>query len=124
MTEPRRTRPAEPTGPHRGRRDGAGRPDPGTGAPGAASDWERIREGAAGPARHPGGPPPPRGAPDLSPLLAVLDTLRAVVPRELEQQFTALLREALLTLRALIDWYLERLDGRPSDRRVEDIPIE
>ena len=132
MTEPRRTRRAEPTGQRKETGDGGGEPFGGGGDPfdgasvsGATSDWERIRAGAQGPAWHAGGVPPPRaGVPDLSPLLALLDSVRAVLPRELEQQFTALLREALLTLRALIDWYLERLDGSPSERRVEDIPIE
>lgn len=69
-------------------------------------------------------PPPPRPLPDLSAILAVLDAVRAAVPRELQQQFTALLREVLLTLRALIDRYLERLDGRSTRTRVEDIPID
>jgi hypothetical protein len=46
------------------------------------------------------------------------------VPSELERQFSALLREVLLTLRALIDWYLERLDGARAERQVEDIPID
>lgn len=69
-------------------------------------------------------PPPPRPLPDLSAILAVLDAVRAAVPRELQQQFTALLREVLLTLRALIDRYLERLDGRATRTRVEDIPID
>jgi len=47
-----------------------------------------------------------------------------MVPSELEKQLTALVREALLTLRALIDWYLERLDDEGPERRVEDIPID
>ena len=37
---------------------------------------------------------------------------------------TALIREALLTLRSLIDWYLERLDRPRREPRVEDIPID
>jgi len=38
---------------------------------------------------------------------------------------TAPKREALLTTRALIDTYLERLDGdEPRGPRVQDIPIE
>ena len=124
MTERHRTRPAERSDAASGNADGAGSAPAGAGAgaggPGGPSDWERVREEARA-AGHPGGA---RGAPDLSPLLALLDALRGAVPRELEQQFTALVREALLTLRALIDWYLERLDGRGSERRVEDIPIE
>jgi hypothetical protein len=43
---------------------------------------------------------------------------------ELRDQVTNLIREFLLTLRSLIDWYLERLDERPCERKVEDIPIE
>ena len=64
------------------------------------------------------------GGPDLAPLFAIVDLLRRGVPRELQDQFNSLLREALLTLRALIDWYLERLDGRQRAPEVEDIRID
>jgi hypothetical protein len=43
---------------------------------------------------------------------------------ELRDQLTNLIREFLLTLRSLIDWYLERLDSRPREPEVEEIPIE
>jgi len=66
-------------------------------------------------------PPPP---PDPAALFILLDALRLAAPPELQDRLTALLREALLTLRALIDHYLERLDEPHVDRRVEDIPIE
>jgi hypothetical protein len=69
-------------------------------------------------------PRPRRGGPDLAPLFLLLDGLRRALPRDLQEQFTALVRELLLALRALIDWYLERLDGRRRDVRVEDIPID
>jgi hypothetical protein len=73
-------------------------------------------------------PPPPRHAQqprlDLRPLFMLLEAVRRGLPRELEDQFTALIREVLMTLRALIDWYLERLERRPSEPRVEDIPID
>jgi hypothetical protein len=70
------------------------------------------------------GKPPPRSGPDIAPLFALIDVLRSALPRELRDQFNALVRELLLTLRSLIDWYLERLgDGKP-EQRVEDIPIE
>ena len=70
-------------------------------------------------------PPPPRGAvPDPAALFVLLDGLRRVAPRELESQFTNLMREFLLTLRSLIDWYLERLDRPDRDPEVEDIPID
>ena len=68
-------------------------------------------------------PPPPRGF-DPSALFLVLDGLRRAAPRELEAQLNNLIREFLLTLRSLIDWYLERLDGPRREPQVEDIPIE
>jgi len=66
-----------------------------------------------------------RGAiPDFAPLIAIVEALRRVIPHELQEQFNALQRELLLTLRALIDWYLERLDKPELTPQVEDIPIE
>ncbi len=47
-----------------------------------------------------------------------------MVPLELQDQVNALQRELLLTVRALIDWYLERLDGTQTATVVEDIPID
>jgi hypothetical protein len=70
-------------------------------------------------------PPPPRpGSLDPAALFVLLDGLRRAAPRELEGQVTKLIREFLLTLRALIDWYLERLDRPSREPEVEDIPIE
>jgi hypothetical protein len=69
-------------------------------------------------------PSPRRGAFDLSPLFLLLDGLRRALPRDLQEQFNALVRELLLTLRAMIAWYLERLDGRRREPRVEDLPID
>ena len=83
--------------------------------------------GPEGPDSEPPPPPPrpPRGpALDPAALFVLLDGLRRLLPRELENQFTNLIREFLLTLRSLIDWYLERLDRSPREPRVEDIPIE
>jgi hypothetical protein len=71
---------------------------------------------------HP--PPRPGAGPDLAPLFALIDVARGVLPRELRGQFNALVREVLLTLRALIDWYLERLGKESAGSKVEDIPIE
>jgi hypothetical protein len=62
--------------------------------------------------------------PDPAALFVLLDGVRAAAPRELRDQVTNLIREFLLTLRSLIDWYLERLDQRPREPEVEDIPIE
>jgi hypothetical protein len=81
---------------------------------------------------------PPRGwatpgageasaAPDLQALLALLDAVRDLVPPELSRQLAEALRELLLALRALLDWYIERL-GEPAPGRrnveVEDIPLD
>ena len=79
--------------------------------------WDEFTTGA-------GGLPPPRGFPDLSPLIALVEAMRRVVPLELQEQVNALQRELLLTVRALIDWYLERLDGSTRATVVEDIPID
>ena len=70
-------------------------------------------------------PPPPRsGGPDFSALFILLDGLRRAAPAELQGRLTSLIREGLLTLRSLIDWYLERLDHKPREPEVEDIPID
>jgi hypothetical protein len=70
-------------------------------------------------------PPPPRPeAPDPAALFVLLDGLRRVAPRELEGQLTNLIREFLLTLRSLIDWYLERLDRPDREPEVEEIRID
>jgi hypothetical protein len=71
----------------------------------------------------PTGPSPPHGF-DPSALFVVLDGLRRVAPREVQGQLTELIREFLLTLRSLIDWYLERLDRPRREPEVEDIPID
>jgi hypothetical protein len=71
-------------------------------------------------------PPPGMRGPrlDFRPLFMLLEAVRRGLPRELEQQFTTLLREILLTLRALIDWYIDRLDHPAREPQVEDIPID
>jgi hypothetical protein len=74
--------------------------------------------------RRAGPPPPPPYGFDPSALFVVLDGLRRVAPREVQGQLTDLIREFLLTLRSLIDWYLERLDRPRREPEVEDIPID
>jgi hypothetical protein len=71
-------------------------------------------------------PPPYQTGPrlDLRPLFMLLEAVRRGLPRELEDQFTALLREILMTLRALIDWYIDRLERPAREPQVEDIPID
>jgi hypothetical protein len=69
-------------------------------------------------------PPQRPPGPDLSALYALLDSLRRLIPPELQEQFNALQRELLLTIRGLIDWQLERLEAGPREADVEDIPID
>ena len=69
------------------------------------------------------GQPPPHSF-DPSALFVVLDGLRRVAPREVQGQLTDLIREFLLTLRSLIDWYLERLDREDRPPEVEEIRID
>jgi hypothetical protein len=69
-------------------------------------------------------PHPPRGAFDPSALFVLLDGIRRLAPREVQGQLNNLIREFLLTLRSLIDWYLERLDRPPREPEIEDIPID
>jgi hypothetical protein len=86
-----------------------------------ASEWDFLNGAARSGGRGPGGRPQ---IPDLSQVFFLLDSLRRAIPQELQDQFNALVREVLLTIRALIDWYLERLERGPTEPRVEDIPIE
>jgi len=43
---------------------------------------------------------------------------------DLDRQLKDIIREFLLTLRSLIDWYLERLDREQKEPLVEEIPID
>jgi len=106
----------------------------------AAAD--RLVREAQRQAEEAGEPPreevPPRGwatpgagaasaTPDLAALLALLDAVRDTVPAELTRQLAEALRDLLLAVRALLDWYIERL-GEPAPGRggveVEDIPLD
>lgn len=67
----------------------------------------------------------PFGTPELQALATLASLARSAVPPELTQQLKEALRELLLALRALIDWYLERIERRQGDAvEVQDIPIE
>jgi hypothetical protein len=81
----------------------------------------------------PGKPPPAgwqipedarAGTAELDPFVALAQALRDLVPPELQRRLVAAIRELLLALRALIDWYLERLERRREQAvEVQDIPI-
>jgi hypothetical protein len=66
---------------------------------------------------------------ELAQIVALLDAVRHAIPSELSAPLAEALRELLLAVRALIDWYLERLERgtQPSPSggdRVQDIPID
>ena len=104
---------------------------------------ERLAGEATGAAqRVAGGAVPPQGwatpqdradrQEEAQALVVLLQALRDVVPPELQAQVTEVIRQVLLLLRAVIDFWVERLDpeGRgapppnPGQQRFEDIPIE
>jgi hypothetical protein len=77
---------------------------------------------------------PPENKPteggELQLVVSLLGALRDAIPAELSTQLAEAVRELLLAVRALIDWYLDRLERLPrpgqtshQDDRVEDIPI-
>ena len=116
MTDPRQTTPP----------DGPEQPPSSAEAPPPPPWWDEFEAAHERAANGAGayGYGAPRGFPDLSPLIALVEALRRVVPVELQEQWGALQRELLLTVRALIDWYLERLEGSQRAAVVEDIPID
>ena len=62
---------------------------------------------------------------ELCPICRTADVLRAGGAPDLRGQFDEVSREALLTMRSLIDHYLERIDAQPDGGgRVEQIPID
>ena len=98
-------------------------PDGGGEAPPPPPKWDEVDWDTWTPPRSEG-PPRLGSGPDLRPLFALIDVMRSALPSELRDQFNSLVREVLLTLRALIDWYLEKLGPGEPEERVEDIPIE
>ena len=73
-------------------------------------------------------PPSPREGQrqpaDLELLVQLVRSLRELIPPELERRLAEALRELLLAIRALIDWYLERTERRREESgEVQDIPI-
>jgi len=61
---------------------------------------------------------------DLDLLVGLLESLRDLIPPDLQQRLAEAVKELLLAVRALINWYLERVDGhREEPTEVQDIPI-
>jgi hypothetical protein len=62
-------------------------------------------------------------------LVALVNLLRDLLPDELRQQVADLVRQVLMLVRAVIDWYLARLESpagaaRPAPPVVQDIPLD
>jgi hypothetical protein len=61
---------------------------------------------------------------ELDALVALLRALRELVPPELQHQVTEVIRHVLLLLRAVIDFWVDRLDAPGAEEvEVQDIPI-
>jgi hypothetical protein len=69
---------------------------------------------------------PPHECLDWCPICRAADVLRSSTPPELRDQLQNLQRDTLVTLRELLDAYIEHLERSPRrrGRTVEDIPIE
>jgi hypothetical protein len=97
----------------------AGNPDAGAGNSGAGdksdlppAGWQTAEDTSRGP------------TPELDPFVALVQAMRDLIPPDLQRRLIAAIREVLLALRALIDWYLERLERkREQGVEVQDIPI-
>ena len=64
-------------------------------------------------------------------LVALVEMLRDLLPPELRRQVTDLIRQVLLLLRAVLDWWVRRLEHGPAEGApppaeppVEDIPLD
>lgn len=109
-----------------------------------SSDSPSSPEPASEPAPTDGGPTPSRGKPppagwqipgaggpaaggggsELDLLVSLWSAVRDRIPPELQKRLAEAIREVLLAVRALIDWYLERAQRPASNSsRVQDIPI-
>jgi thioesterase domain-containing protein len=86
----------------------------------AARIADRIKPPPSGWQQQADHAPPPPSA-DLA---LLLQSLRELIPADLQRRLTEAIRELLLAVRALLDWYIERLEQRKSEPvHVQDIPI-
>lgn len=102
----------------------AGGPRGAADAEAAAEAWRALRDGL-GAAATASGHSGEMQCVELCPICRAADVLRASGPPELRGQISEFQREALVTLRTLLDHYIERLDDRqPPAQTVEEIPID
>ena len=91
-----------------------------------AAARERAGEQCRPPATRASAPPAsaPRSR-DLQALAGLLEAARTSVPPEVARQLADAARELLVALRALIDWWIARLEREPEPPvEVQDIPID
>lgn len=62
---------------------------------------------------------------ELQALVGLLATLRELLPTDLQEQATALVRQLLVLLRSVIDWAVVQIDSgvRGQEHEIEEIPI-
>ena len=62
---------------------------------------------------------------ELEALVRIVGMLREVIPPELRAQLAELIRQLLVFVRAVLDWWSERVEPGPrgDEPPVEDIPI-
>lgn len=102
----------------------------------ASAAAERLIADAARVAPAPDPTPPPAGwqlpdgkggsrpGPDVEVLVHFVQSLRDLIPPDVQRRLADAVREVLLAIRALIDWYLERFDSaRCVTPEIQDIPI-
>src|SRR3954453_22719934 len=64
-------------------------------------------------------------APDLTALVALVETVKGTGPPERARELAGALRELQLVLRPILDSSIQRLDPtKPPEPQVEDIPIQ
>ena len=88
---------------------------------------ERLAEAATGETPPSGWASSDDGetAAELRALVDLVESLRAMLPDELREQLTEVIRQLLLLLRAIIDWLVARMERGETGRAVEvqDIPV-
>jgi hypothetical protein len=115
---------------------GAGEPGDGETSPGQSAGPGQSGGEAASDQGQSAKPPPagwqlPKSdesdadrSPEVELVANLLQSLRDLIPADLQERLASALRELLLALRALIDWYVERMERRRAQpAEVEDIPI-
>lgn len=100
-----------------------------------ADETARARESAAAGGRVGGdgferdAPPGGEAQDEIRALVAMVDLLRDVLPPDLRAQLTELIRQLLILVRAILDWWIERMgagsggSGGSQPIVVEDIEI-